>query len=102
MKRVVVVLALVAACGGNPLPEWKTDPTPAPNSKRVDHLEKANSTMAWQSSPYFRIDDKLQAPIFLIVADDRTACIVSPEDWTIASRGDFYPCSDKWRIARPT
>ncbi len=38
MTRVVALLVLLAACGGNPLPEWKTDPQPGPNSKRVDHL----------------------------------------------------------------
>lgn len=100
MTRFVGLLVLVAACGGNALPSWKTDPTPAMNSKRVDHLEKAGNTLAWQRSPYFRIDDKLEMPVYLIVADDHTACIVPPEDWTIATRGDFYPCPDRWRIAR--
>src|SRR5262245_24523167 len=101
MTRVVALLALVAACGGNPLPEWKTDPQPGPNSKRLYHLETANSSLAWQRSSYFRVDDKPQTPIYLIVADDRSACIVTPEHWTIANHGDFYPCPDKWRIPRP-
>jgi hypothetical protein len=47
------------------------------------------------------VDDKLETPVYLIVADDRTACIVTPEDFTIANHGDFYPCPGKWRIARP-
>lgn len=101
MTRVVWLLLLLAACGTNGLPEWKTDPTPSVNTKRVDHLEKVGNTLAWQRSPYFRIDDKLEMPVYLIVADDHTACIAPPEDWTIASHGDFYPCPDKWRIPRP-
>ena len=101
MTRAALLLLLVAACGGNPLPEWKTDPSPAPNAKRVDHLEKASNTLAWQRSPYFRIDDRVDPPVYLIVADDHTACIASAEDWTIANHGDFYPCPDKWRLPRP-
>jgi len=100
MTRRAGLLVLVVACGGNPLPEWKTDPTPSMNSKRVDHLLKINNTLAWQQSPYFRIDDKVEMPVYLIVADDHTACVSTAEDWTIASRGDFYPCPGKWIIAR--
>ena len=100
MTRTLGLLVLVAACGGNALPDWKTDPTPALNAKRIDHLEKVGNTVAWQRSPYFRLDDKLEMPVYLIVADDRTACLAPPEDWTIASRGDYYPCPDKWRNSR--
>src|SRR2546428_7030083 len=42
--------------------------------------------------PYSRVNDPLDSPIYLIVADDGTACIAPAEDWTIAARGDFYPC----------
>ena len=76
-RTLVLPLVLLAACGGNPLPEWKTDPTPSPNAKRVDHLEKVNNSLAWQRSPYFRIEDKLDMPVYLIVADDHTACVAS-------------------------
>lgn len=94
------LLALLAACGGKPLPDWKTDPTPADNSKRVDHLERFNNSVAWQRSVFFRLDDKPEMPVFLIVANDRTACIAPVEDWTIANPGDYYPCPGQWRIAR--
>lgn len=97
----MALLVLLAACGGRGLPDWKTDPTPSANAKRVDHLERANTTQAWQRSPYFRVEDRVELPVYLIVADDRTACIAPPEDWTIANPGDFYPCPGKWRIARP-
>lgn len=101
MKRIPMVLPLlIAACAGKPLPDWKTDPTPAANAKRVDHLERAGSNPAWQRSPYWRVNDNLETPIYLIVADDQTACVVPAEDWTVANRGDFYPCPGQWRIAR--
>jgi len=98
----MALLLLIAACGGKPLPDWKTDPTPEANAKRVDHLERAGTTHAWQRSPYFRIDDRMEPPVYLIVAEDLTACVVPPEDYTIANRGDYYPCPGQWRVARPT
>jgi len=101
VHRLALTLVLLVACGGNPLPEWKTSPTPGPNAKRVDHLEKFSNALTWQRSPYARVDDALDSPIYLIVADDGTACIVPSEDWTIAVRGDFYPCASNWRIAHP-
>lgn len=98
---LALTLVLLAACGGNPLPEWRTSPTPGPNAKRVGRLEKVSNTFAWHRSPYSRVDDALDVPIYLIVADDGTACIAPAADWTIAARGDFYPCPGKWRIAQP-
>jgi hypothetical protein len=96
-----LTLVLLVACGGHPLPEWKTAPSPGPNAKRVDHLEKFINQLTWHRSPYARVDDAFESPIYLIVADDGTACTAPAEDWSIASRGDFYPCPGKWRIAEP-
>ena len=93
---------LLAACGGNPLPAWKTSPTSGPNTKRVDHLERFNNTQAWHRSPYSRVDDALDLPVYIIVADDHTACIAPADDWTIAHPGDFYPCPGQWRTAQPS
>lgn len=101
-RGLALTLVLHVACGRNPLPEWKTSPSSGPDAKRVDHLEKFTSSPAWHRSPYSRVDDALGLPIYLIVADDRTACIASADDWSIATRGDLYPCSGKWRIARPS
>ncbi|HVH66401.1 MAG TPA: hypothetical protein VM716_00890 [Gemmatimonadales bacterium] len=99
-RRLAIPLLLFLACGGNPLPEWKTSPSPGPNAKRVDHLEKVANTWAWRRSVYSRLDDALDFPIYLIVAEDRTACIAPADDWTIAAQGDLYPCPGKWRVAR--
>ena len=99
---VPLTLGLLVGCGGNPLPEWKTSPTPSLNTKRVDHLEKVTNSLAWRRSPYSRVDDVLDVPIYLIVADDRTACIAPADDWSIAARDDFYPCPGKWRVAHPS
>jgi len=101
MRPLALALVLLAACGGRGLPDWKTSPTPRSNAKRVDHLEQATSTRTWQRSPYSRFNDALELPVYLIVAVDLTACIVPAVDWTIAERGDFYPCPGQWRIARP-
>lgn len=102
MRVLAVGLGVLLACGGNPLPEWKTSPTPSlPNAKRVDHLEKVTNTLAWQRSRYFRVDDTVELPVYLIVADDRSACLAPAEDWTIANAGDFYPCPGRWRPALP-
>ena len=102
--RLVLGLALALmlhiACGGRPLPEWKTSPSYGPDAKRVDHVERFTNSRAWQGSPYSRVDDAVGLPVYLIVADDRTACIASAEDWSIAASGDVYPCPGKWRIAR--
>lgn len=100
-RLLAPALFLLAACFGNhPLPEWKSSQSPEPNARRVDHLEKILNTQAWQRSPYSRVEDALEMPVYLIVADDRTACIATAEDWTIAAHGDFYPCPGKWRIPR--
>lgn len=101
LSPAVLALVLLAACAGNPLPEWKTNPTPSGNTKRVDHLERVSNSQIWRQSPYSRMDDAFDLPIYLIIAEDRTACIVPAEDWTIAAHGDLYPCPGKWRIARP-
>jgi hypothetical protein len=97
----LVVLGLLSACGGKGLPEWKTNPTPSANAKRVDHLVRVSNSQIWRQSPYSRLDDAFDLPIFLIVAVDRTACITNAEDWTIAAYGDLYPCPGRWRVPRP-
>lgn len=100
LPLALAVVLLTACFGNHPLPEWKSSQSPEPNSRRVDHLEKILNTQAWQRSPYSRVEDALEMPVYLIVADDRTACIATAEDWTIATHGDFYPCPGKWRIPR--
>lgn len=101
-RPLALTFVLLVACGGNPLPEWKTSPTPSPDAKRVAYLQKFINLQAWHRSPYSRLDDALDTPVYLIVADDHTGCLAPPEDWTIANQGDLYPCPGKWRIARPT
>ena len=100
MRPLVLTLAFLVACGGNPLPEWKTSPTPSATAKRVGQLQRFSNMRDWQQSSYSRLDDDLRMPVYVIVAEDRTACIAPAEDWTIAAPGDYYPCSGKWRIAR--
>ncbi len=102
MRLLVLTFLLLAACGTRGLPEWKSSPTPGPNAKRVDHLEKFTAALSWRRSPYFRVNDPLDLPVYLIVAEDGTACIAPAVDWTIADHGDFYPCPRAWRIARPS
>jgi hypothetical protein len=59
------------------------------------------NALAWHRSAYSRVEDAvIDAPIYLIVAEDGTACIAPAADWSIAARGDFYPCPGKWRIAQ--
>jgi hypothetical protein len=102
-QPLVLALVLLAACGGGRgLPDWKTSPAPRPNAKRVDYVEKVTNARDWARSPYFRVNDALEFPVYLIVAVDGTACIAPADDWTIADRGDFYPCPREWRIARPS
>ena len=102
MRPLALTLGLLIACGGNPLPEWKTSPTPSPSAKRVDQLQRLSNMRAWHGSLYYRSGEDLQMPVYLIVADDRTACIAPAADWTIAAPGDFYPCPGSWRMARPS
>lgn len=99
---LVLSLVLLVACGGNPLPQWKTSPRPGPGAKHVDRLQKFTNVLAWRRSPYYRPDDAFELPVYLIVADDDTACITPADDWTVANRGDLYPCPGRWRIARPS
>jgi hypothetical protein len=100
VRPFALALVLLLGCGGRGLPDWKTSPTPGPNAKRVDHLEQVTGPLAWRRSPYFRINDRFDLPVYLIVAADGTACIAPADDWTIADHGDFYPCPREWRIAR--
>lgn len=101
MRALLLPLVLLTAClGGKPLPEWKTSPTPGLSSKRVDHIAKFINNSSWQRSPYSRLDDSIDMPVYLIIADDGTACVAPAADWTIVQRGDLYPCPGKWRIPR--
>ena len=101
MRALALILAFLVACGGSRgLPDWKTSPRPRPNAKRVDYLEQITSTQIWYLSPYFRPGDSLSIPVYLIVAEDHTACIAPALDWTLVAIGDFYPCPRRWRIAR--
>jgi hypothetical protein len=101
VRALALTLAFLIACGGSRgLPDWKTSPRPRPNAKRVDYLEQITSTQIWYLSPYFRPGDSLSVPVYLIVAEDHTACIAPALDWTVVAIGDFYPCPRMWRIAR--
>ena len=100
IRTFFLPLLLLDACGGNPLPAWKTSPSPNQTSRRVDHVEKFTNVLSWQRSPYSRIDDNFDPPVYLIVAEDNTACITPGDDWAIAQRGDYYPCPGRWRTPR--
>lgn len=100
MRTFFLPLLLLNACGGNPLPAWKTSRTPSPSSRRVDHMAKFTDHASWLRSPYSRLDDTFDLPVYIIVADDGTACIAPGDDWAIVHRGDVYPCPGQWRTAR--
>lgn len=93
----------IAAClgGGNGIP-----PEPragADNSKVVTDVVIVNSPFEWQRSPYYRFgDDSLQMPIFVAVAEDGTACLLSAERWATFHVNEREPCAGTWRQARPS
>lgn len=101
-KLVIGSLLLVACLGGagNGIP-----PEPRGgenNSKAAVDVLMYNSPFEWQRSPYYRIgDDSLTLPIFVAIADDRTACFITADRWATFHPEQRVPCAGQWRSPRP-
>ena len=103
MKVLVVLVFLVACLGGNRLP-WpepckltSTDVT----CRIVDEIGIFSSTQSWISSGYSRQGDAYMFPVTMLIAGDRTGCVVSDGVAAVARRGESWPCPEGWRQRRP-
>jgi len=100
----LAVLACTCGCGSGRMPDWKTGtltPAERARAKPVSTSTQFTSRGEWESSPWWRPSDFLIFPVFLVIATDGTACLVSAADWTIVHEHDSYPCATAWRLPRP-
>lgn len=101
---LIVALALVAVgCSGKGYEPWVE---PEPHEKNVAMVEDIETLTRgeWVRTAWYRtIEDQILPPTLMIfVARDGRACIVPPKDHTIGLvPGQWYQCSEGWRIASP-
>lgn len=95
-----VWLVLLAGCWKGSLPDWKSGliaPEERSRLKTVREVHQFTTTREWEQSPWYRVGDPIVGPVYFVVADDRTACVVPASDWAIVQAGDRYPCHVAWR-----
>ncbi len=97
----LLALLLVTAClGGGHWPE-QVSSRPNGTSRRIQGVSQFQNVYEWQRSGWSRIADGIMNwPVFVVIADDGSACVVSGDVWAIAKAGDYVTCKP-WRIARP-
>lgn len=100
LVAMLCAILLAVGCGGNTLP-----PAPRPtdrNAKPTVAMREYTSHVQWQQSGYFRVGDELiDLPVFLAIAADGTACIVSGAQWALWHTHTVVACAERWRRARP-
>ena len=100
MKRLLLLVLLLAAClGHGHWPEAVSD-RPTGNARRIEGVTQYLTHIEWEQSPYWRLGDFFHGPVFVVVTNDHSACIVPGEVWAIAHRGDYVTCTDHWRFPR--
>jgi len=90
------LLALLA-CGPSLLPPGYIDDAAFPKH-RIVASRAYNSWQNWTRSPYFRIDDSIKLPIYLLIDQADRACIVPDEIWAMQPR--YAACPTAWRARR--
>jgi hypothetical protein len=99
MKAFVALLMLVA-CGPGHIP----DPVPAtaPNARLVQDVLFFASRLSWSRSPWYReLEDVIDWPRRVVLANDRSVCFVPERDVYTPLPNQFYQCAGRWRTARP-
>lgn len=91
-----VFLILLAACSpfSRPIPLV---------AKHIIGSAEYLTQNAWDNSPWHRAgDDFIQEPVYLIIADDYTACAVDGDTFTAAINTSLqFPCPhNDWRMFR--
>jgi hypothetical protein len=102
MRTLLLLLAplLLGACfGTNVLPE-EISPYPNGKNRPIQGVTSYANIYEWQRSGYAQISDGIMDwPIFVAIATDGTACLVSSAVRTIAKSGDYVDCAP-WRVRR--
>jgi hypothetical protein len=97
--KYLTLLLLCACFGGNALPE-EISPYANGKNRPIQGVTSYANIYEWQQSGYARISDGIMDwPIFVAIAKDGTACLVSSAVWAIAKSGDYVDCAP-WRIRR--
>lgn len=97
----LILIGMAFGCARGPI---ITKPRPgAANGKATVAMREYTSRLQWQRSGYYReFEDAVREyPVFLAIAGDGTACIVSGAVWAMWQRQDVVVCSEKWRFLRP-
>jgi len=103
-RLLFLFLLMALGCGTGRLPNWKSGvltPAEQARAKPVSTSTQFLSQGAWDASPWQRPGDFFLFPIFIVIATDGTACLVSAADWAIVHEQDHYPCQTAWRMPRP-
>lgn len=99
-SQPLAALALVAACLGRPHWPDTLSLSPIPGGKRIWDVGVFASAPDWERTPWARPEDVAIAPVYVAVAEDGTACIVTADVWALAQSGAFVKCPTHWRMPR--
>jgi len=95
MLAVFGMLGAFSSCGRS------TYPTPMLPESRIIGLEVFNTHWTWEASPWARIGDHPTGyPVFVMIAQDRSACVITAREWATVFLGQRYPCVTGWRQPR--
>lgn len=95
-----VMVCISCARGIQPKPVRVTDP----NTKLSKAAFQITLYEGWKRSGYFRPeqDGVISLPVFIAIADDNTACILTNDQWQEWRFGEIQAvhCQVPWRIRR--
>ena len=95
----LLALAVLAACGNANRIE---QPSPTADIRSVADVRMYNSDLDWQKTPWARMTDAFDVswPVFVVVAADGSACLVTAAQYTVAEARQRFACTTRWRMRR--
>ncbi|HWP38961.1 MAG TPA: hypothetical protein VNL18_15550 [Gemmatimonadales bacterium] len=98
----LLVVGMLACLGGGPgLPEPAKPTDLGAKQLAANPVREFNSRAEWERSPWARVGDlAIATPVFVVVALDGAACVVTDREWGAAQPGAWYVCAAGWRVAR--
>ena len=89
------MLGAFSSCGSS------TYQTPMLPESRIIGLGVFNDHWMWEATPWARIGDDLAGyPVFVMIAQDRSACVITAQQWATVMTGRTYACLSGWRQPR--
>ena len=91
-------LTVIAACWGvSSIPAGYLEPD-LPGKHRIVVSREYPTYYAWANSPWFRVTDEYEFPVYILIDQTGYGCVAPPEIWAL--NPTYAACPTNWRAPR--